>query len=325
MPWSSCEQRPEQVRGLDRRVALAQRAPGRGRVGLLALGGQLVGVHRQLSQSRRCAGRSGRAARRTCQSRVSGRGAGWSGRQTTRARTPVARPKAVQLGLQLARPAACSAATWFSSSRTWLDAREADALAWTAADDLAQQHDVARASSGGRRPAVRPGETRPSRSYWRRVCGCSPESCGGHRDDEDRCVVVSSSQAPSRPAVNVISGPLRRRAGRPAGPRPRSPSRTPRAPRAPCRVSFAGTATSTVTSRSPRVPSLRGHALAADPEGAAVGRARRELQRDRRPAERRHLDLAAERRLGERDRHGDREVVALAAEHRVRRRRATTT
>ena len=52
------------------------------------------------------------------------------------------------------------------------------------------------------------------------------------------------------------------------------------------------------------VPSVLRRALAADPEGAAVGRARRDLEGDRRPAERRHLDLRAERGLVE----GDRDV-----------------
>ena len=42
-------------------------------------------------------------------------------------------------------------------------------------------------------------------------------------------------------------------------------------------------------------------------------------QRDPRPVERGHVDLAAQRGLGERDRHPHGEVVAVAAEQRVRR------
>ena len=60
-------------------------------------------------------------------------------------------------------------------------------------------------------------------------------------------------------------------------------------------------------------------ALALDPEGAAVAGAGRQPEGHRGAAERRHLDLAAERRLGERHRHGEREVVAGPAEQPVRR------
>ena len=59
--------------------------------------------------------------------------------------------------------------------------------------------------------------------------------------------------------------------------------------------------------------------LAAHPEGAAVGGAGGDLEGDRRAAEGRDLDLRAERRLVERDRHVEGEVVALAGEDPVRR------
>src|SRR5690606_30564576 len=62
---------------------------------------------------------------------------------------------------------------------------------------------------------------------------------------------------------------------------------------------------------------LADRALAPRPHGAAVGRARRQLQRDRRASQGRDSDHAAERRLRGGDGHGDGEVVALAAEHRV--------
>ena len=62
---------------------------------------------------------------------------------------------------------------------------------------------------------------------------------------------------------------------------------------------------------------LGGDTAAAHPQRAARRRARGDLQRDRR-LERRHAQRGAERRLGERDRHGQREVVAGAAEQRVR-------
>ena len=66
------------------------------------------------------------------------------------------------------------------------------------------------------------------------------------------------------------------------------------------------------------MPSVRRDALAADPEGAAVRRAGRDPQRDRHAPVGRHLDLGAERGLGEGDRHGHGQVVARPAEHRVR-------
>src|SRR5215472_17012832 len=58
--------------------------------------------------------------------------------------------------------------------------------------------------------------------------------------------------------------------------------------------------------------------LAADPERAAVRRAGRDADAHRHAAVRRYLDLRAERGLGERDRHGDRQVRAGPAEHWVR-------
>ena len=66
------------------------------------------------------------------------------------------------------------------------------------------------------------------------------------------------------------------------------------------------------------MPSLRGTPLPRARNVRPFGVPGGKLQGDRRAAERRHLDLAAERRLGEGDRHGEREVVALAAEDRVR-------
>ena len=53
------------------------------------------------------------------------------------------------------------------------DALEVDALVGQPLH-LAERRDVAQRSSS-RWPAwVRPGETSPSRSYWRRVCACRP-------------------------------------------------------------------------------------------------------------------------------------------------------
>src|SRR5580693_8349266 len=66
-------------------------------------------------------------------------------------------------------------------------------------------------------------------------------------------------------------------------------------------------------------PVAAAHTLAAHPEGAAVGGARRDPDADRGPAVRRHLDLRAQRGLRECHRHGDREVVPGPAEHRMRR------
>src|SRR5450631_1595311 len=61
------------------------------------------------------------------------------------------------------------------------------------------------------------------------------------------------------------------------------------------------------------------HALTPHPEGTAVRGARRDPDADRGPAMRWHLDLRAQGGLGERHRHGDREVVPGPAEHRMRR------
>src|SRR5581483_7625383 len=63
---------------------------------------------------------------------------------------------------------------------------------------------------------------------------------------------------------------------------------------------------------------LATNALAGHAERTAVRRTRRDPHGHWRTAVRRHLDLRPERQLGERDRHGHREVVPRSAEHRVR-------
>src|SRR5499427_7461256 len=65
-------------------------------------------------------------------------------------------------------------------------------------------------------------------------------------------------------------------------------------------------------------PVLAPGSLAPHPEGAAARRPGGDPDAHRHPAERRDLDLRAERRLGEGDRHGHGDVVAGAAEDRVR-------
>ena len=66
------------------------------------------------------------------------------------------------------------------------------------------------------------------------------------------------------------------------------------------------------------MPSLRRTPLPRTRNVRPFGRALRQPQGHRRAPERRHLDLRAERQLRERHRHGHRQVVARAAEHRVR-------
>ena len=84
-----------------------------------------------------------------------------------------------------------------------------------------------------------------------------------------------------------------------------------------------GTATSTVASRSPGA--LRaGHAPALDPERAPAARAGRDPERDRRAVEGRHLDVRAERGLGERHGHGEGQVVAPRAKRGCEATRTTT-
>lgn len=61
-----------------------------------------------------------------------------------------------------------------------------------------------------------------------------------------------------------------------------------------------------------------GDTLTSYPQYAAVRRSSRQFQGHRRAVEGRHLDLGAERGFREGDRHSDREVVARAAEQRVR-------
>src|SRR5215469_3711040 len=59
------------------------------------------------------------------------------------------------------------------------------------------------------------------------------------------------------------------------------------------------------------------YALAPDPEGTAVRRARRDPDRHGHPAVGRHLDLGAQRGLGKGHRHGDGQVVTVTAEDRM--------
>src|SRR5829696_8109373 len=65
-------------------------------------------------------------------------------------------------------------------------------------------------------------------------------------------------------------------------------------------------------------PVALGHSLAAHPERAPVGGARRDAKLDRWTAQRRNLDLRTESRLGEGDWSGQRQVVTLASEDRMR-------
>ena len=168
---------------------------------------------------------------------------------------------------------------------------------------LAQQGDVAQRSSAGRRPAVRPGETRPSRSYWRSVCACSPVSWAA----TEMTKTGDSSVRSNGSVIGCLVAPRCRACVEQAGPRVVARRRVAvglERPRAPRRRPCCGTATSTVTSRSPRGAVLAGDALALDPERAAVGRAGRDPQGHRlaRRASAR-LISRAERRLGEGDRH----------------------
>ena len=61
----------------------------------------------------------------------------------------------------------------------------------------------------------------------------------------------------------------------------------------------------------------RPHAVALDPQPLAAGRVRRHGERDR-ALRRRHVDLRAQRRLGQRDRHAHVEPIARAAKVRMR-------
>ena len=80
-----------------------------------------------------------------------------------------------------------------------------------------------------------------------------------------------------------------------------------------------GSTSCTSTTRSPRRPSRsRWRAALAQPEALARLRAGRHAQR-RAAVRRRHVDARAERRFVNRNRHGDVQVVAIAAEQRMRR------
>src|SRR4051794_2807442 len=67
-----------------------------------------------------------------------------------------------------------------------------------------------------------------------------------------------------------------------------------------------------------RLPVLAPDAASGDAEHPAVGRARRYVDGHRRPAMGRHLDVGAERELGDSHRHGYRQLADGAAEHGVR-------
>ena len=128
--------------------------------------------------------------------------------------------------------------------------------------------------------------------------GVQPADLGRDRDDVDRRLSVSSNARSSvspLPLPRVVDEPgarvvacrrvavgLERLAGR--------------------ALDLERDATSTVTSRSPRCRPC-GRRPCPDPEGPAVRGAGRDAQRDRVTRERRHADLGAERRLGERHRH----------------------
>src|SRR3712207_1406696 len=178
-------------------------------------------------------------------------------------------------------------------------------------------------------PGVRPGLTSPSRSYWRSVWACMPASSAA---TEMTKTGASSGSGALWSSYALTPSSLQHRGG--LGP----PLRSPGVPRPdggrdlrPRVLVHRDGQLLQQLSLLRREPSGHGDvdgdqqvaagALARDPaaadaEGPAARRAGRHLQRHR-PVERGHGQRGPQRCLAERDGHGQRQVVALAAEQFV--------
>ena len=159
-------------------------------------------------------------------------------------------------------------------------------------------------------PDVRFGATRALALVDPERLGVHAGELRGDADDVDGAILVALLFVDHRQLTSRSGSAARSRSPRPTAPRASSAPSTACGARRP-RPSRAG--------RRDR-PLLR-RALAAHPERLAARGAGGHLQRDR-AVQRRHLDVRAERGLGERDRHVDRQVVALATEQLVRCARA---
>src|SRR5436305_4412984 len=158
-------------------------------------------------------------------------------------------------------------------------------------------------------PDARPGWTRPSRSYWRSVCECMPASRAATEMTRtfasETCSIEmkywsAMAYLPFDVLARCLGRGLRVVVQRLAG----------------LLGQVLGyhhvdgdqqVAVGTVAAR---------HALAADPQGAAARGTRRHPYRHR-PVQRRHGQVDPVDGLRERDRHGEREVVAVPAEQAV--------
>ena len=199
-----------------------------------------------------------------------------------------------------------------------LDAGQVDALVLREPLHLAQQRDVARRvappaaagparASPGRAGRTGAGSARASRpaaaaTEMTKTGASSGTSLGRRRS----AMSASRSRAAPRARGDLRARVVRLRRGELLAAPPRASP-----------VSVCGTATSTVTSRSPVRPPCVGtprpRTRSVRPDGVPGGT----LSADR-AVQRRHPQRRAQRRLGEADRHGQRQVVTVAAEQLVR-------
>src|SRR4051794_11710166 len=193
-------------------------------------------------------------------------------------------------------------------------------------------------------PAVRPGLTSPSLSYWRSVWACMPASSAA---TEMTKTGASSATARipsgvSRPEPGALMRPPRRRSPAPSAellhPWVSSRARSPCTPgpdrggdlRPRVLVELLGEGLQRLAlgggepgrhrdldgDQQVTRAALAADAAAAHPQRAPARGAGRHLERHV-AVERRHGQRRAQRRLGEGDRHGEGEVVTLAAEQLV--------
>ena len=235
--------------------------------------------------------------------------------------SPPARPSAwirriVQLLPPARPPAAAGRSTNCSRLDDPLDAGQVDALVLAQPLHLAQQRDVPLAVAAAAAGAPGPAAPAPSGRTAAGSAGACPASRAAtemistfaseavRRDVRSRSYMCSPPRSP-RCAGARVRRAARRGAGGVAW-------RTPPARPGPRRSRSGGTCTSTVTSRSPAWPSRRAtplpRARSVRPLGVPGG-----TRSVTDAVERRHPQVGAEHRLGERDRHGQRQVVAGTA------------
>src|SRR5664279_2882403 len=209
------------------------------------------------------------------------------------------------------RSRACSAATRVSRAMMRLTPTRLMPSSWESRC-TSRSRSTSRSEYRRPRPAERPGVTRPSRAYCRSVCGCMPASPAATEMTKTGASGCELSPRSNRSAMAAhqlgqVCPRVLRRCGR---------ERTQRVLRLGGKLLRYGDFDRDQQVTGGAVPAR--NAPSADPQRAAAGRPRRDLD-GHRLFQRRHGDRRAECGLCEGDGHREQQVVPVAREHPMRR------